>query len=168
MISEKLAELLNKQVNNEFHAAHAYVAMAAYCEHHSYSGFANFYLEQAEEERFHAMKLYDYLNDRGIQVRISESPAPKNDFDSLLDTFETSLKQEKEVTKNFYDLSDVAWEEKEYATISFISWYLDEQVEEEASFETHIDNLKRIKDDPGALSLYDNELSQRTFSPEEQ
>lgn len=166
MISEKLANLLNEQVNNEFDAAQAYVAMAAYCEHHSYSGFANYYLAQAEEERYHAMKLYQYLNDRGIPVKITATSTPKTEFDSILDTFETSLEQEKEVTKNFYDLSDLAWSEREHATISFLNWFLDEQVEEEATFETHIDYLKRIKDDKNALFLYEKELGERTFSPE--
>lgn len=166
MISEKLADLLNKQVNNEFDAAQAYVAMAAYCEHNSYSGFANFYLEQAEEERYHAMKLYDYLNDRGIQVKIKATSNPKTEFNSVLDTFETSLKQEKDVTKNFYDLSDLAWAEKEHATISFLNWFLDEQVEEEAMFDTHIDYLKRVKDDKNALFLYEKELDDRKFSPD--
>ena len=166
MISEQLADLLNKQVNNEFDAAQAYVAMAAYCEHNSYSGFANFYLEQAEEERYHAMKLYDYLNDRGIQVKIKATSNPKTEFNSVLDTFETSLKQEKDVTKNFYDLSDLAWAEKEHATISFLNWFLDEQVEEEAMFDTHIDYLKRVKDDKNALFLYEKELGDRKFSPD--
>lgn len=166
MISEKLANTLNDQVNNEFDAAQAYVAMAAYCEHHSYSGFANFYLQQAEEERYHAMKLYNYLNDRGIQVKISGTSAPKTEFNSILDTFETSLEQEKNVTKNFYDLSDLAWKEREHATISFLNWFLDEQVEEEAMFDTHIDYLHRIKDDKNALFLYEKELGERKFLPE--
>ncbi|WP_331713542.1 ferritin [Lentibacillus sp. JNUCC-1] len=166
MISEKLGNALNDQVNNELDAAQAYLAMAAYCEHHSYSGFANFYLQQAEEERFHAMKLYDYLNDRGIQVKIVGTKSPKTDFNSILDTFETSLKQEKGVTKNFYDLTDLAWAEKEHATISFLNWFLDEQVEEEAMFETHIDYLNRISEDQNALFLYEKELGERKFSPE--
>lgn len=166
MISEKLANLLNKQVNNEFDAAQAYVAMAAYCEYNSYSGFANFYLEQAEEERYHAMKMYDYLNDRGIQVKIEATSNPKTDFKSVLDTFEVSLEQEQGVTKSFYDLTDLAWAEKEHATISFLNWFLDEQVEEEAMFDTHIDYLKRFKDDKNALFLYEKELGERHFSPD--
>src|SRR5699024_6723737 len=142
MISEKLANLLNKQVNNEFYAAQAYVAMAAYCEHNSYSGFANFYLAQAEEERYHAMKLYEYLNDRGIQVKITATSTPKVDFDSVLDTFKVALKQEKGVNQNFYDVSDLIWEEREDANIFFINWNIDEQVEEEATFEKHNDYLE--------------------------
>lgn len=166
MISTTLAQALNKQVNNEFDAAQAYLAMAAYCEHENYSGFAHFYLQQAEEERFHAMKIYDYLNDRGIQVKISGSTDPKTEFNSILDTFETALVQEKAVTKNFYDLMDLAWTEKEHATISFLNWFLDEQVEEEATFDTHIEYITRIKEDKNALFLYEKELGKRDFASE--
>lgn len=166
MISQNLADAINKQLNNEFDAAQAYLAMAAYCEYNNYSGFANFYLQQVEEERFHAMKIYHYLNDRGIKATISSVNEPKIDFASILDTFETALLQEKKVTKNFYDLMDLAWEEKEHATISFLKWFLDEQVEEEATFDTHIEYLKRIGEDKNALFLYEKELGQRVFTPE--
>ena len=166
MISSNLAEALNRQMNNEFDAAQAYMAMAAYCESQNYGGFANFYLQQVEEERFHAMKIYNYLNDRGIHAKVSATSEPQIDFDSVLDTFESALKQEKAVTKNFYDLSDIALEEKEHATISFLKWFLDEQVEEEATFDTHIEYLKRIGEDKNALFLYEKELGQRVFTPE--
>lgn len=166
MISQSLADALNKQMNNEFDAAQSYLAMAAYCEHQNYGGFANFYLQQVEEERFHAMKIYNYLNDRGIPAIISATNEPKISFESILDTFESALLQEQGVTKNFYDLTDLAWEEKEHATISFLKWFLDEQVEEEATFDTHIQYLKRIGEDKNALFLYEKELGQRTFSPD--
>ncbi len=166
MISPHLAEALNRQMNNEFEAAQSYMAMAAYCEHNNYSGFANYYLQQAEEERFHGMKIYNYLNDRGFHAKFSATNQPKIDFESILDTFESALVQEKGVTKSFYALTDLAWEEKEHATISFLRWFLDEQVEEEASFDTHIEYLKRIGEDKNALFIYEKELGQRSFSPE--
>ena len=165
MISQQLADALNKQMNNELDAAQSYLAMAAYCEHQNYGGFAHFYLQQVEEERFHAMKIYNYLNDRGIHAKFSTTSEPKIDFKSVLDTFEFALQQEKTVTKNFYELTDLAWEEKEHATISFLGWFLDEQVEEEATFDTHIEYLKRIQEDKNALFLYEKELGQRNFSP---
>lgn len=161
MFNERLAEALNKQMNNEFYSAQNYMAMAAYCEHNSYLGFARFYLQQADEERSHGMKLYQYLNDRGVHVRFSALAEPKIEYDSILDTFENALWHEKEVTKNIYNLTDLAWELKEHATISFLSWFLDEQVEEEASFETHIDYLKRIGNDQNALYVYEKELGKR-------
>lgn len=166
MINTNLAEALNDQMNYEFNAAQAYLAKAAYCEHNNYGGFAHFYLQQAEEERFHGMKIYQYLNDRGIHAQFSAISEPKTDFNSVLDTFEYSLQQEKLVTKQFYKLTDLAWEVKEHATISFLTWFLDEQVEEEASFDTHIEYLKRIGEDKNALFIYEKELGQRDFVPE--
>src|SRR5690554_1882525 len=110
MIGTPLAKALNEQLNNEYEAAQAYMAKAAYCEHNNYSGFANYYLQQAEEERFHGMKVYHYLNDRGIQAIFRDRVAPKNEFKSILETFEYSLEQEKKVTAQYYKLMDLAWE----------------------------------------------------------
>lgn len=167
MISNNLADALNHQMNNEFDAAQAYMAMAAYCEYENYAGFANFYIQQVEEERFHGMKIYNYLNDRGFHAKFTPTSAPQIDFTSILDTFESALVQEKSVTKNIYGLADIAMEEKEHATISFLQWFLDEQVEEEATFDTHIQYLKRIGEDKNALFLYEKELGLRVFSENE-
>lgn len=164
MLNQKLLDALNQQMNHEYFAAHAYMAMAAYCDYHSYEGFANFYIEQAKEERFHGQKIYDYINDRGEKAVFSDLNAPKVDFNSILETFEDGLKQEQHVTKHFYELSEIAREEKDYATISFLNWFLDEQVEEEAMFETHINYLKRIGDDANTLYLYEKELASRRFN----
>ncbi|AXH99610.1 ferritin [Sporosarcina sp. PTS2304] len=166
MISEQLANALNTQMNNEFAAAQTYLSMASYCEYRNYSGFAHYYLQQVEEERAHAMKIYTYLHDRGIRAIITETPAPATSFDNLVHTFEVALEQEKEVTKSFYKIMDMAWEEKEHATISFLNWFLDEQVEEEATFDKHIEYLKRIREDKNALFIYEKELSARSFADE--
>lgn len=165
MLSKKLIDALNAQMNEEFEAAHAYMAMASYCEFNNYSGFAHFFFEQAEEERFHGMKFYNYINDRGAQAIFSSLPAPVTEFESILHTFESALAQEKVVTKSIYNLTDIATEEKEHATISFLNWFLDEQVEEEATFDTHIEYIKRLGTDKNALFLYERELGQRSFDP---
>lgn len=166
MLDKQLLDALNDQMNHEFFAAHAYMAMAAYCDYKSYDGFANFYIEQAKEERFHGQKIYDYINDRGEKAEFKALDAPKVEFDSILQTFEDGLKQEQEVTRRFYNLSEIANDKKDYATISFLNWFLDEQVEEESMFETHIDYLKRIGDDSNTLYLYEKELAARTFTEE--
>jgi len=167
MLSTELTAALNKQMNEEFAAAHAYMAMAAYCAKESYDGFANFYEQQAAEERFHGTKIYNYLNDRDQHAKFSEIPAPKTEFSSVLDTFEAGLVQEQQVTANFYNLAELAKNDKEFSTISFLNWFLDEQVEEEAMFKKHIDYIRRIKDDANALYLYEKELGKRNFSEEE-
>lgn len=166
MLSKDLLEALNDQMNHEYFAAHAYMAMAAYCDDASYEGFANFYIQQAKEERFHGKKIYDYINDRGEHAEFSAISAPKSEFSSILETFEDGLAQEQDVTRRFYNLSDIANKDKDYATISFLNWFLDEQVEEESMFETHIDYLNRIGDDHNTLYLYEKELAARSFDEE--
>lgn len=166
MLDKKLLDALNEQMNHEYYAAHAYMAMAAFCDKESYEGFANFYIQQAKEERFHGKKIYDYINDRGEHAVFSALSAPKAEFKSILETFEDGLAQEQDVTRRFYNLSDIANEAKDYATISFLNWFLDEQVEEESMFETHIDYLKRIGDDCNTLYLFEKELAERSFDEE--
>jgi len=163
MISEKLHVALNEQLNFEFYSAHAYLAMAAYCTDQDYDGFANFFLVQAEEERFHAMKFYNFLSDMGQRVTIAEFPSVKNDFTNILEVFETALKHEKEVTRRIYNLSDIALDEREHATMAFLKWFIDEQIEEESTFDTLISKISRIQNDPNAIFMLDSELATRKF-----
>lgn len=167
MLSEKLHEAINEQMNFEFYSAHTYLAMAAYCSNESYDGFANFFLIQAEEERFHAMKFYNFLSNLGYRATIDGFHCPNNDFKSLLEIFETALSHEKEVTRRIYNLSDIALDEREHATMAFLKWFIDEQVEEEATFDTLISKIKRIENDSNAIFMLDAELATRTFVPTE-
>ncbi|MEO4054798.1 ferritin [Solibacillus sp. CAU 1738] len=166
MLSEKLHKALNDQMNFEFYSAHAYLAMAAYCTNEAYDGFANFFLVQAEEERFHAMKFYTFLSDMGYRATIDGFPNPGNEFSSILEAFKTALEHEKEVTRRIYNLSDIALDEREHATMGFLKWFIDEQVEEEATFDTLIAKISRIEKDSNAIFMLDAELAGRTFTPE--
>ncbi|GAA0348542.1 ferritin [Bacillus horti] len=166
MVSEQLHKKLNEQMNYEFYSANAYMAMAAYCSAESLDGFANFFIVQAKEERFHAMKFYHYLNAIGKRATISEYKAPNNDFTSVLDCFEQALQQEKDVTKRIYELSDIAMNDREHATINFLKWFIDEQVEEEDTFDTIIQKLKRIETDSNAFFMMDAEFAGRSFTEE--
>ena len=112
------------------------------------------------------VKIYDYINDRGEHAVFDTLKAPKVEFSSILETFKDGLDQERDVTKRFYNLSELAHKDKDYATISFLNWFLDEQVEEESTFETHIDYLTRIGDDCNTLYLYEKELAARSFDEE--
>lgn len=165
MVSEKLVTALNDQMNYEFESANVYLAMAAYCASESLDGFANFFLVQAEEERFHAMKFFNFINDIGHRVTIKEMERPNNDFSSVLEAFEKGLAHEKLVTKKIYDLADMALNEREHATMTFLKWFIEEQVEEEASFDTIIQKLKRIENDSNAFFMLDTEFASRKFSP---
>ncbi|WP_035292955.1 ferritin [Clostridium sp. KNHs214] len=165
MISQRLFDELNKQVNYEFYSEYLYLAMAAYCESLDLEGFGNFFKVQAEEERFHAMKLFNYINEMDGRVTLDAIEKPCNEYESALNVFEKALEHEKFVTSRIYHLSDIATEEREHATISFLKWYIDEQVEEEASFSKLVKKLKLLKDDSHGLFMLDSELAQRTFTP---
>ncbi|NJP39202.1 ferritin [Alkalicoccus luteus] len=167
MISTTLIDALNEQMNYEFYSAHVYTATAAYCSGESLDGFAQFYLAQAEEERFHAMKFYQFINDIGGRAELTGMPDPDNTFASVEETFTKSLEHEKEVTKRIYKLADLALDEREHATMTFLNWFIEEQVEEEASFDTLIHRLKRMDQDSQAFELLDQELGKRTFKPDE-
>lgn len=164
-MNETLSTALNEQLNFEFHSANVYLAMAAYCSGESLDGFANFYIVQAEEERFHAMKIYKFLNDRGQRVTLSGMPDPRNAYDSILEVFQQAYLHEQEVTKRIYHLADLALNDREHATIQFLKWFIDEQVEEEAMFDTIINKLKRINKDNNAFYMMDAEFAQRSFTP---
>lgn len=165
MLNEQLSKMLNDQMNYEFYSAHVYLAMAAYCSGESLDGFANFFIVQAEEERFHAMKIYKYLNDRGQRATISGMDTPNNEYESVLEAFEDGYRHEQIVTKRFYELSDAALNEREHATIQFLKWFIDEQVEEESMFDTIIQKLKRIDQDSNAFFMLEAEFAQRKFIP---
>jgi ferritin len=164
-MNDGLAEALNEQMNFEFYSAHVYLAMAAYCSGESLDGFANFFIVQAEEERFHAMKIYKFLNDRGRRATLSALGEPKNNYASILDSFEHGYDHEQQNTKRFYHLSDLAMNDREHATINFLKWFIDEQVEEEALFDNIIQKLKRIDKDSNAFYMLDAEFAGRSFTP---
>ncbi|MFC4776852.1 ferritin [Paenibacillus sp. GCM10023252] len=164
-MNDSLVEALNDQMNFEFYSSHVYLAMAAYCSGESLDGFANFFIVQAEEERFHAMKIYKFLNDRGKRATLAGMNTPLNDYKSILDTFEHGYAHEQLNTKKFYHLSDLAMNDREHATIHFLKWFIDEQVEEEALFDSIINKLKRIDKDSNAFFMLDTEFSQRSFTP---
>jgi len=165
IMNEGLAKALNDQMNFEFYSAHVYLAMAAYCSSENLDGFANFLLVQADEERFHGMKIYKFLNDRGQRASIQSLGEPRNEYGSMIEVFEQGYKHEIANTKRFYDLSDLAIADREHATINFLKWFIDEQVEEEALFDGIITKLKRIDQDSNAFYMMDAEFAARSFDP---
>ncbi len=165
MLSEKLLDALNDQITHELYAAHLYMSMAAYCAGNDLDGCANFFLMQAEEERFHAMKFFDFINDKDGSITFKALEDPHASYDSILHAFESALAHEKIVTGKIYDLMDIATEEREYSTISFLNWFVDEQVEEEASFSNLIQKFKVAIKDEAMLLMLDNELAARVFTP---
>lgn len=164
MVSQKLIKALNDQFNYELLSAHYYLAMAAYCSEQDLDGFAVFFKEQAEEERFHAMKFYDYITEVDGRILLTDIKNPQNNFKSIIDVFKVALEHEQSVTKRVYDLMDIAHDEREHATKNFLNWFVEEQVEEEAGMKAIIKRLERLGDDSHGLFMLDKELGERKFS----
>ena len=163
-ISTELEEALNEQIGVEFSASHSYLSMAAYFERVALDGFAQWMYLQSDEERQHAMKFYQYLVDRGGVARLPLIEAPRWDFSSALEVFETSLEQERSVTEHIYGLYKVAQDQSDFATVSFLKWFVDEQVEEEKNVSDMIDKLKMAEGNPESLLLLDRYSMDRKSS----
>ncbi|MPQ43844.1 ferritin [Clostridium tarantellae] len=165
MLSENLLNELNEQVNFEFYSSYTYLAMSAFAESVDLSGFANFFRVQAQEELFHAMKLYDYIFQKGGVVKLDTVQKPNSEFKDIIDAFEKGYEHEKLVTSKIYKLADIASEEKEHATLSLLNWFIDEQVEEENNFNSLLKRVRRSEGNPAALYMMDDELATRIFTP---
>lgn len=165
MISEKLLKELNDQMNFEFLSGYYYMAMAAYASSEDFNGIANFLIVQGQEEYTHGMKFYDFINDMDGRVTLQAIDEPKKDYDSLVEVFEEALSHEKLVTAKIYKLIDIAKEEIDYPTISFLQWFVDEQLEEENSMKDILVKLKRMKGNFQGLYMLDKELGSRTLEP---
>ena len=165
MLKEKMLDALNEQLNFELYSSYLYFSMSAYFESINLKGFANWMRVQAMEELTHVKRFYDYITDRGGRVRMSEIKAPPNEWDSPLSAFKNVLEHEQQVTSRINNLMDIALELRDHATSSFLKWFIDEQVEEEASVDEIIQSLKLNENNPGGLFMIDKELSQRTFLP---
>jgi ferritin len=164
MLSKKMGKSLNHQINRELYSAYLYVSMASYAVSEGLNGFANWFTVQAKEEVFHAEKMYNYVNQQGSKVILEAIEQPPVDFSSMLDLFEKTLEHEKGVTAMINNLVKLAREENDYATESFLKWYVTEQVEEEASPTEIIQKLKLIGKDGRGLLMIDKELAARVFT----
>ncbi len=160
-MDKKLVDAINVQIKNEFYSAFLYLAMASYAADNDMLGFETWLKTQADEEQMHATKFVDYLHERGERALISGFDNPQNEYDSMLEVFEAGLEHEKFVTDRINNLMSIAHETNDYASISFLNWYIDEQVEEEASFTTVINKLKMVGSSPMGLYQLDKEMGRR-------
>ncbi len=163
-ISEKIQQAINDQINMELASSYAYLSMAAYFESLALDGFAHWMHLQRREEDEHAMRFYNYMNDRDGRVMLKALGEPPHEFSSPLDAFEQSLENERQVSASIHALYDLAQKEKDHATTSMLKWFVDEQVEEEKSVGDMVDRLKLAGDHPGALLLLDREAAGRSDS----
>ena len=161
MLGKKIQDAMNEQMKNEFYSAYQYLSMAAHCESENLSGFAHWMRAQAREEIEHAMKFYDFILDRNGRIVLGALEEPVVEFGSPLDVFERALEHEQRVTAMINDLYGLAVKENDYASQTFLQWFVTEQVEEEKNAGDVVETLKMIGDKSEALFLLDRELGQR-------
>jgi ferritin len=167
MLTPKMQDALNAQINAELHAFYTYLSMSAYFESQGYPGFAAWMRHHSDEEMVHAMKLYDYIIDRRSSVKLKALSEPRTEWSKPLEVLEDALKHEQHVTKLINDLVALAREERDYATDSFLQWFVDEQVEEEQIVDAIIQDLQHIGDFGPGLYMLDRELGQPNAEAEE-
>ena len=165
MISKKIEEALNEQVNAELYSAYLYLSMESYFKSENLNGFANWMRVQTQEEVAHAMKIYEFINERGGRVILKTIEGPQTEWDSALAVFKAAYEHEQKVTGLINNLVDLSIKEKDHATNSFLQWFVNEQVEEEASADGIVQQLKMMENAPGGMFMLDRELGQRVFTP---
>ena len=161
MLSEKMQEAINNQINAELYSSYLYLSMASYYNSIDLAGFAHWMHCQAKEELFHAMKMYKYVIERGGRVLMQPIQVPETAWESPTGPFEQAFQHEIKVTGLINDLVNLAIEEKDHATNNFLQWYVKEQVEEEASANEVVQKLKLTGGQGNGLFMLDNELGQR-------
>ena len=153
---------INEQINSEFEASYRYLAMAAFCEQKKFIGAASWLRFQAEEERLHGMKLFNFVLARDGAVDLKAIDKPKTDFDSLRAVFEQTLAHEQAVTTQINALYELCFSQKAFAEMAELQWFLSEQVEEEKVARQIVAKFQLIKDDPAAILDMDRELGSRS------
>ena len=148
MPSERFVEALNDQIGRELNAAHQYTAVAAYYDQETFPRLAKFFFDQAEEERGHAMKMVGYLRDTNSDLRLGEVAAPRTSFADHVEPIQLALEHEKKVTVSISALFEIARETNDYASESFMQWFVDEQVEEEATMDALLQVAERVREYP--------------------
>lgn len=165
MLSKKMSQALNKQLNNELYSAYLYLAMSSYTTHIGLKGAANWFMVQYQEEMAHAMKFYAYINSRGQHAQLDAIAAPPIEYGTLLSMFEQTLQHEQFITKCINDLMDQAVKEKDHASQIFLQWFVTEQIEEEGNDNDIIAQLKLVGNSPQGLMMIDRDLATRAFTP---
>lgn len=161
MLSPKMEEALNAQINAEYYSSYLYLAMSAYAESVNFHGTAHWFRKQAHEELEHVEKFFAYIVDRGGRVKLKAIEAPQAEWKSVAEAFENTLSHEQHVTKLIAGLMEQARSENDYATEIFLQWFVSEQVEEEAAAQDILDKLDLIKGSSGGLYMLDRELGKR-------
>jgi ferritin len=161
MLKDKIQKALNSQIHREMSSSYLYLSMAAYFESQNFNGFAHWMKVQSGEEYGHAMKFYSYINQRNGRVNLNKIDSPKSEWKDVIEVFSDTLKHEQMITGEIDKLVDLAATVKDHATTAFLQWFVNEQVEEEATALNILDKIKLLGDNMSALFLLDRELGMR-------
>jgi ferritin len=160
-MNEAVQTALNRQITHELSSAYFYLSASGYCESINLAGFAQWLRRQSQEEVGHAMRLFDFLHDRGSRARLQALAEPAHDFASPLDTFTQALRHEQAVTASIHEAYALAAREQDYPAQVLLQWFISEQVEEEKSVTRIVEELKMIGDNVSALLLLQRDLGSR-------
>jgi len=160
-MTPKVLEAINRQVAAEFAASFSYLAMAAWCQHHQFTGSAHWLRLQSAEEHAHALRLFDFVLARDHVVKLTAMPAPVTAFDSVVEVFDRALEQEREVSRQIDAIYQLAFEEKVFAAMAELQWFITEQVEEEKTVREIVAKFHMVRNDPSSLLDLDRELGTR-------
>lgn len=161
MVSTKVYELLINQINAEFYSSYLYLSMSTYFESKNLSGLSKWMKLQADEEYQHAMKIYEFLSNCGKRVVLKAIAEPKSQWSSVMEVWQDSLNHEKKITDMINSIMKQAIEDKDFPSINFLNWFVDEQVEEVRTIEEIINKFEMIGDTNQGLYLLDKELGSR-------
>lgn len=159
MLNKAITDKLNEQINLEFHSSNIYLQMSAWCEKRGYTGAASFLRRHADEEMQHMQKLFQYISETGGLPILGKIEAPRAEYASLREVFETTLEHEKFITSKINELVEVTYESKDYSTFNFLQWYVAEQHEEETLFSGIIDKFDILGEDGRSLYFIDRDLA---------
>ncbi len=161
MITEKIQKALNEQINKEFYSAYLYLSMAAHFESENYQGFAKWMRIQSDEEYMHMLKFYDYLLQTGSKVELEAIAKPTDTWNSPKEIFEAAKEHEIFITNSINSIASLAQEKNDFATLNFLNWFVQEQIEEVATVTTIVEQFNLIGDNKGVLFMLDRELGNR-------
>ena len=158
-------EAINRQIGAEFAASFSYLSMAAWCEHHKFMGAGSWLRKQSSEEHGHAMKLFNFVLARNHEVRLAGIDQPAHDYSSVVDVFERALRQEQDVSRQIDALYELAFQEKVFAAMAELQWFITEQVEEEKTVREIVAKFHMVQNDPASMLDLDRELGARPAEP---
>lgn len=165
MLTDRMHKALNEQIQAEFFSAYLYLSMSAYFQDKGLEGMANWMHVQFQEEQFHALKFFNYVLERGGRVELAALQKPEGEWASPLAAFEGALAHERMISSRINNLADLAVAEKDHATHNMLQWFISEQVEEEASVDNIVSQLRLVGNQGSGLFMIDREMKQRVFTP---